>query len=629
MIKPQQIPVNYPSKIDLSILFIAPTYDAANYYNYGQAGYDTYTGSSTAFSYPQENNAAQPQQAITPAQPSSTAADNTDPNSFFDQNFPAVEQVSGSSNAPSQQPPVSTEHSTDFDSSQMIKADEAASLNKTTQLTAVDEAFSKKLTTKTQSEYAPSESASGASPRSTLSYPGTGKHNSRVSQQPLVSGLDPLAAQSQGQVNSSASIPDSSPATTATHAQFPLVDSTDAVNEASDELDALVLGSKSPKASTFASTVSDSVSQSGFQSVSQAGTDSINTGPTQYQIYQQSNSTDQTYSQYGQVQTFDYGQRSPCQVAAVESPVTADYQALQTNTDTYISHDQTIAAANPYAAPTYTEGQNAQTGAGQYAPTQYQQSPQASDVGSQYESQTAPPVGYYNPVSADYEGQQGSQSYDTFNNEISPPVSGANYNSTYSNGQPNTHMTQAPANPSPSQSSVSSYSNLSKPKNRSDTSPWENVSSPPRSHTQTPVGRYSMPPLSSIEDDRASTISFRTNTETKTCVSLTCRRLNEIDANFCSKCGHPFPARLVPPQETIFSHQDRTGSPGSISSAPPPTIANTSLPGANTYERPNFDTMSLGSNRMSGPASFVKPFEDPLKRTGCPLVCLGFGGSLT
>lgn len=125
-----------------------------------------------------------------------------------------------------------------------------------------------------------------------------------------------------------------------------------------------------------------------------------------------------------------------------------------------------------------------------------------------------------------------------------------------------------------------------------------------------------------IDDDRYSVSSMRSS-DGKRCGS--CRRVNEMDANFCSKCGAAFTESRATPIAPLRK-EFMSPSPSSRSAL--------SSYGNNYY---NYGTENTGSyvEQRVNPTQSYEPqvpepqvLHDPLKRTGCPIVTFGMGGKM-
>lgn len=191
----------------------------------------------------------------------------------------------------------------------------------------------------------------------------------------------------------------------------------------------------------------------------------------------------------------------------------------------------------------------------------------------------------------------------------------------------------------------------------------ETVSPPPRSQVQSPASwyggpptggsvatahsnRYSLPPARNFtsEDDQGSVGSFRsgavTHADMRPCSA--CQRLNDVDANFCSRCGMKLtsapvqsipevesPARALSPQSVGSARNMRRYLANKVADPSMSRLSFDSFGGGAGFSHPgtptSFEMINDAASTMSQEKTRI---VDPLKRTGCPLVSFGFGGKM-
>ena len=154
--------------------------------------------------------------------------------------------------------------------------------------------------------------------------------------------------------------------------------------------------------------------------------------------------------------------------------------------------------------------------------------------------------------------------------------------------------------------------------------------------------RYSgTPRFQTMDDEMSSVASMHSNmADLRQCPA--CQKFNDPDANFCSKCGTNISSvqtgsnvastvvsRVqIPRPLTQLAEQmsapARNGSPHSVQSYGGPVAG-----AYQHHQAPANQRLSapLPNSKISVPVTPAVPeFNDPLKRTGCPLVSFGLGG---
>ena len=141
---------------------------------------------------------------------------------------------------------------------------------------------------------------------------------------------------------------------------------------------------------------------------------------------------------------------------------------------------------------------------------------------------------------------------------------------------------------------------------------------------------------STVDDDRSSVTSFRSNyNDCKQC--LACSKYNELDANFCSKCGASLfsssPAASNPIIMNAYNADSfaKRGSSGTdaasaISGYDPTRSYIQDLKSGGTPVHRQLDRVSNADEVKSN--SSIDSFADPLGRVGCPLIAFGSGGKI-